>query len=115
MSASGAERPHVDELGAAVEIAGRLLENVEQVVIGKTHVLRLVLAAFAARGHVLLEDVPGTAKTMLARALAASVVDAEARIAAQASREERLAVATHVIDNTGTIEDLRRRVTVVVV
>ena len=78
MSASGAERPHVDELGAAVEIAGRLLENVEQVVIGKTHVLRLVLAAFAARGHVLLEDVPGTAKTMLARALAASVEDAEA-------------------------------------
>lgn len=37
--------------------------------------------------------------------------DALARIAAQASREQRLAVATHVIDNTGTIEDLRERVT----
>lgn len=36
--------------------------------------------------------------------------DAKARIAAQASREERLAVATHVVDNSGTREDLRRRV-----
>ena len=36
--------------------------------------------------------------------------DAESRIAAQASREDRLAIATHVIDNTGTLEDLRRRV-----
>ena len=37
--------------------------------------------------------------------------DAEARVAAQASREERLAIATHVVDNTGDLEDLRRRVT----
>ena len=37
--------------------------------------------------------------------------EAEARMAAQASREGRLAIATHVIDNTGTLEDLRRRVT----
>jgi dephospho-CoA kinase len=37
--------------------------------------------------------------------------DAEARVAAQASREERLAIATHVIDNTGTLDDLRDRVT----
>jgi dephospho-CoA kinase len=37
--------------------------------------------------------------------------EAEARIAAQASREERLAIATHVIENTGTLEDLRDRVT----
>jgi dephospho-CoA kinase len=36
--------------------------------------------------------------------------DAEARVATQASREERLAIATHVVDNTGTVEDLRRRV-----
>ncbi len=36
--------------------------------------------------------------------------EAESRIAAQASREDRLAIATHVIDNTGTLDDLRRRV-----
>ena len=59
------------EAGAAV--AARLLANVETVVLGKTEVVRLVLAAFAADGHVLLEDVPGTAKTVLARALAGSI------------------------------------------
>ena len=37
--------------------------------------------------------------------------DAQARVAAQAGREDRLAIATHVIDNTGTREDLRDRVT----
>lgn len=37
--------------------------------------------------------------------------EAEARVAAQATREERLAIATHVVDNTGSLEDLRRRVT----
>ena len=81
MSASGAPSAQADEpgeVGAAAEIAGTLLANLERVVLGKADVLRLVVAAFAARGHVLLEDVPGTAKTMLARALAASVEDAEA-------------------------------------
>ena len=66
------------ELDAATEIAERLRANVEQVVVGKTERVRLILAAFAARGHVLLEDVPGTAKTVLARALAASIEDAAA-------------------------------------
>jgi MoxR-like ATPase len=65
-------------LEAATEIAGRLCANIDRVVVGKTETVRLVLAAFAARGHVLLEDVPGTAKTMLARALAASIEDAAA-------------------------------------
>jgi dephospho-CoA kinase len=40
--------------------------------------------------------------------------DAEARLAAQAGREDRRAIATYVIDNTGTLDDLRRRVTEVV-
>jgi MoxR-like ATPase len=59
-------------------VAERLLANVERVIVGKTETVRLILAAFAARGHVLLEDVPGTAKTMLARSLAASVEGAVA-------------------------------------
>jgi MoxR-like ATPase len=45
----------------------------EHVVIGKRDRLQLVLAAFLAEGHLLLEDVPGVAKTMLARALAQSI------------------------------------------
>jgi MoxR-like ATPase len=62
----------------ALDVADRLLTNVETVVIGKTEVVKLVLAAFACGGHVLLEDVPGTAKTVLARAIAGSIDDAVA-------------------------------------
>ena len=54
-------------------VATRLRENVERVVIGKDEQIRLVLAALACRGHVLLEDVPGTAKTVLARSIAACI------------------------------------------
>ncbi len=55
------------------EISGALLDNVERVVRGKRHEIRLVIAALACGGHVLIEDVPGTAKTVLARALSQSV------------------------------------------
>jgi MoxR-like ATPase len=57
----------------AVDAAARILANVEQVVVGKHDEIALVLAALISRGHVLLEDVPGTAKTILARAIAQSV------------------------------------------
>ena len=57
----------------ATSTVGRLTENIATVVEGKDDQIRLVLAALACQGHVLLEDVPGTAKTVLARALAGSV------------------------------------------
>ena len=60
-------------LGRATDITRRLLANIETVVHGKREEVSLVLAALACDGHVLLEDVPGTAKTVLARALAGSV------------------------------------------
>ena len=62
-----------EESGASVEAARRLLDNIQRVVVGKPDEITLVLAAFASGGHVLLEDVPGTAKTILARALAQSI------------------------------------------
>jgi MoxR-like ATPase len=62
----------------AVSVADRLLANVETVVHGKREEIRLVLAALACGGHVLFEDVPGTAKTVLARAIAGSVEGAVA-------------------------------------
>jgi MoxR-like ATPase len=67
-----------DEEGqaAAIESIGRLAANVETVVHGKSDEVRLILAALIAGGHVLLEDLPGTAKTVLARALAVSVAGA---------------------------------------
>ena len=57
----------------AAATAARLAANVATVVEGKDEQIRLILAALACRGHVLLEDVPGTAKTVLARALAGSI------------------------------------------
>ncbi len=54
-------------------LAQRLVTSIESVLVGKRREITLLLAAFLAEGHVLLEDVPGVAKTMLARALAQSV------------------------------------------
>ena len=64
---------HADELQDAVALAGRLLANIETVVHGKRDEIMLVLSALACGGHVLLEDVPGTAKTVLARAVSQSI------------------------------------------
>jgi MoxR-like ATPase len=58
---------------AAAESARRLRANIERVVVGKPEEVALAVAAFISGGHVLLEDVPGTAKTILARALAQSI------------------------------------------
>ncbi|HUZ99152.1 MAG TPA: AAA family ATPase [Gaiellaceae bacterium] len=59
--------------GRVIETAERLLANVGRVVVGKREEIALVLSAFISGGHVLLEDVPGTAKTVLARAIARSL------------------------------------------
>jgi len=53
--------------------AGRIIENIEKVIVGKNSEVVLTVMACFAEGHVLLEDVPGVAKTMLARAFARSI------------------------------------------
>ena len=54
-------------------LCNRLLENVGHVVLGKGEVIKLAVVALLAEGHILVEDVPGVGKTLLARALAASI------------------------------------------
>jgi len=54
-------------------LASRIVANVEKVIIGKRQPIVMALAAYLCEGHILMEDVPGVAKTMLARALARSV------------------------------------------
>lgn len=57
-----------------------LADNVERAVLGKRHVVELILTAMLSEGHVLIEDVPGTGKTSLARAIAQSVQGTNTRI-----------------------------------
>ena len=55
------------------ETGEKVAANVERVIIGKSHEVRLTLVALLCRGHLLIEDVPGTGKTMLAKAVARSL------------------------------------------
>ena len=61
-------------------MAQSIRENVSKVMIGKAHEIDLVLTAMLSSGHVLLEDVPGTGKTTLAKALAKSLQCSFARV-----------------------------------
>ena len=55
------------------EFVAPLIENVEQVIVGKRQAIEFMMVALLCEGHVLLEDVPGSGKTMLARSIAASL------------------------------------------
>ncbi len=54
-------------------VARRIVDNVARVIVGKTPVIEQALAALVAQGHLLVEDVPGVGKTMLAKSLAVSI------------------------------------------
>ena len=62
--------PEISRIKQAVD---RLLDNVSKVIVGKKATIELVLAALLCEGHVLIEDVPGIGKTMLAKAVAKSL------------------------------------------
>ena len=67
-----ANRP-VPSMNEIRTFAETIIANVEKVIIGKRPILEMLLVALLCEGHILLEDVPGVGKTMLARALAASL------------------------------------------
>ena len=123
------DRPALGAVVFADEAARRRLEAIVHPLV---RARGRALEEAAPAGAVVVHDIPLLAETGQAERFDAVLVvdvpvetqvermvsqrgmsraDAEARIAAQATREERLAVATYVVDNTGTREDLRDRVT----
>jgi dephospho-CoA kinase len=122
------DRPALGALVFADETKRRVLEGI---IHPRVRARAAEIEASAPEGSVVVHDIPLLAETGQGAAFDAVVVvdvptdtqvermlrerglstdEATARIAAQASREERLSIATYVIDNTGTIDDLRRRV-----
>ena len=123
------DRPAMGAIVFADEARRRTLEGI---IHPRVRARGAEIEAAAPEGAVVVHDIPLLAETGQADAFDAVIVvdvptevqvdrmvrlrgmseaDARARIAAQASREDRLAVATYVVENTGTLEDLRRGVT----
>ncbi|HLF01302.1 MAG TPA: MoxR family ATPase, partial [Anaerolineales bacterium] len=55
------------------DLISRITQNVERVIVGKREAIELLMVALLCEGHVLVEDVPGVGKTMLARSVAVSL------------------------------------------
>ncbi len=63
----------MDEYSAVQGLTERIVQNVERVVVGKRREVELIVLALLCRGHVLIEDVPGVGKTVIAKAIAKSI------------------------------------------
>lgn len=102
----GIIHPRVRSLGAEIEAAAA-----EDAVVVHDIPLLAETGQASAFDAVIVVDVPVEIQVeRMVRLRGMTAADAEARLAAQARREDRLAIATHVVDNTGTCEELQARV-----
>jgi len=88
-------------------IATRIISNVERVIVGKSDQVRLAVVGLFAEGHILFEDVPGVAKTMLSRAVAQSVGCTFKRIQCTPDLEPEHVVGDFILDPTTGRKDFR--------
>jgi MoxR-like ATPase len=88
-------------------IAREIIANVEKVIVGKPEAVRLVVAVLLAEGHILLEDVPGVAKTMLSRAVAQSAGCSFKRIQCTPDLEPEHVIGDFILDPTTGRKDFR--------
>ncbi len=79
-------------------LVSRLRLNIETVLLGKGREVELALASFFAGGHILLEDIPGTGKTTLARAISASITGTFRRIQFTSDLLPQDVVGVHIFD-----------------
>lgn len=86
------------DLAEARALMSRLRENVESVLLGKREAVDLALSSFLAGGHILLDDIPGTGKTTLARSIAASISGTFRRIQFTSDLLPQDVVGVHVFD-----------------
>lgn len=86
----------------ALTLVSRLRSNIEIVLLGKSREVELALASFLAGGHILLEDIPGTGKTTLARAISASISGTFRRIQFTSDLLPQDVVGVHILDGAKT-------------
>jgi MoxR-like ATPase len=88
-------------------LAEQIITNVERVIVGKTEQVRLAVVGLFAEGHILFEDVPGVAKTMLSRAVAQSVGCSFKRIQCTPDLQPEHVVGDFILDPTTGRKDFR--------
>ena len=99
-----------DDIYTADRLAGiarAIIENVQRVIVGKPEQITLAVATLFAEGHLLLEDVPGVAKTMLSRAIAQSVGCTFKRIQCTPDLQPEHVVGDFILDPTTGRKDFR--------